>query len=580
MRLERHIFGSFKGYTTLAKSPGVSAEDSRALESAAYSFGQSSEKHFLKSLSKTPAYFTRILSAGRRGLTRVLEGKLDDNDRPTLCLMTLIVAQRDWDAELCGDVSAMLDDAQLWRWDGGSQLSVLEWQGQPLSRTLARKSAPRVLALLSEVERACAGRRAVVISEDDYCLAEVRAVEMLVPPAARRSFTSGYRSLSAQLPVTLNCLASGATGRPTFRHQNATDSLSAYARFLEQTDFSNGVIPVEQVASYRGFGVMERETPTAAAANFVAPPVIVEAPPRRGPLLVVAFAGAVIAAAAFFGGKAIGEKQSVQNDGGHHEEVVAGLESANRKALSDQANTYEDKLAKAFSLSRGHFDDMLTSAQKQLEEAHSSTNDASAKTAQHFYEHEKTQQTQQFSVVRNDLNALIADLQPQKMAENRDVLSKMAEQLRSFREEWPVMGEEEKAWVNDVKAARAQVGELADAAPKVNRVVQILAQTSAMQAQYEGKPEKDILARIRGRMGELARGLDSVPDKLDKTSLSLVAFKENAKEQARQLLKWCEDKEKADADAHKDPSRTPPNGKGPPGNEPPPNGRGPYPGRP
>jgi hypothetical protein len=64
MRIERHVFGSFSGYTTLAKSAGVSLDDCRQLESTAYSFGQSHDRGFIKSLAKTPAYFTRSMTGG------------------------------------------------------------------------------------------------------------------------------------------------------------------------------------------------------------------------------------------------------------------------------------------------------------------------------------------------------------------------------------------------------------------------------------------------------------------------------------------------------------------------------------
>lgn len=307
MRIERHIFGSYKGYTTLARSAGVSVDDCRILESSAHSFGQTYDARFNKALASTPAFFTRNLCGRRRALARVLEGALDDNDRPTLRVVTVIVSQHDWDAQLCGDVQLLLEKENLWQWDGSAQLSAIEVTFRPPAHSVPRGSVPRVLALLSEIEHSHAAHRGVVVSAKEFSQQEIVCVEMLIPPSNRAGFTSAYRALSPKLPAAVNCLAAeaGSQDRVTFHFQPEHIHPSPYAQYLLESGFSSGSIPLESIMAYKRFGLPPvKDTPVSAA------PITVVRRANTGPLVAVTVLAVVMSMCAFVGAQLLSREQT------------------------------------------------------------------------------------------------------------------------------------------------------------------------------------------------------------------------------------------------------------------------------
>ncbi len=430
MRIERHVFGSYSGYTTMSKSPGVSTEDCRTLEAGAYGFGQCNDRAFAKGLGKAPAYFTRLLGGGRRGLTRILEGKVDDNNRPTLRLITVILTQRDWDSQLWGDVTPLLENANLWAWDGKPDLPVLEFDPKLAARNIARKSVPKLLALLSEVERNFAARKGISVAVDDYGQAEMRAIEMLIPMAARRQFVSSFRSLSAQMPVSVNCIASESGAHPTFRYQPENNHLSAYAQFLSTTDLMAGQIPVEQVAVYKSFGAIAAVPDGREPAAPQGAPQVAIARPRSGlwPLVITAAVAVVAVIGAFFAGGAIATRQESERAKSHYDVVMA-------QASAELSGSYEDKLQAALDVDKGSYDDMLAAIQKKLTSAQDAAK-AAAKAASSpapskedaglreerdafraAYEALAKHESGQFTRVNESLHALVKRIRPRTIGE-------------------------------------------------------------------------------------------------------------------------------------------------------------------
>ena len=57
----RHIFGSDRGYKTLARSKEITKDEISQLEN--FSFGQTNSDSYLNSLLEKPAYFIRPLNA-------------------------------------------------------------------------------------------------------------------------------------------------------------------------------------------------------------------------------------------------------------------------------------------------------------------------------------------------------------------------------------------------------------------------------------------------------------------------------------------------------------------------------------
>jgi hypothetical protein len=309
MQVERHVFGSYRGYATLARSAGVSPDDCRAIEGAAFGFGQSYDGRYYKSLARAPAYFTRVLSGGRRALTKVMEGSPDDNQRSTLLLVSAIISQRDWDMHVRGNVEWLLQQVPLWQWNGSAQLAPMDISASAPVRGISRSSIPSVLALLSEIENNWATRRPVVVSANHYSLDDISAVEMLMPGAARNMFTSAYRSLSPQLPTTVNCLATeaGAQDKVTFRYHPSAP-LSPYAMSLIEMDLTSA-IPWEFVMTYNRFAARSSPVETAVASD---PVLILPKSSRKQslmPIAAVAVLAVILAAGAFVGAMALNKEQ-------------------------------------------------------------------------------------------------------------------------------------------------------------------------------------------------------------------------------------------------------------------------------
>lgn len=250
MKAERHIFGSFRGYATLAASPGVSAEDARLLESEIYSFGQTYDPGFYASLPASAPFFTTNLPKDRRALTCVTQGRGDDAGRPTLLFITVILSRGDWDGILLGDVAMLMKSASLWTWSGGTELAAVELPATPSAAIISRAQVPRLLGLISQLERDVLAQRPTVIRESPYCFRDARAMEMLIPPAQRSRITTAFRTLSPRMAANLICLAKEADDDcPTVAITGDAHN-SHYAQALLAAGLASGVVPTALIRSY------------------------------------------------------------------------------------------------------------------------------------------------------------------------------------------------------------------------------------------------------------------------------------------------------------------------------------------
>ena len=267
MRLDRHVFGSRAGYTTLAYSDGLSESDCRKLE--VFGFGQTSDRGYLTSLASVPAYISRPLDSNRRAITRVFPGRPDDAGRNTLLLISVVSSNSEWIRTLRGDVLPLLNNPGLWKWDGQARLERVDVSipgPHPLRLDVAE--ANEIIGLISEIERLYSSNRNVVISEPKYSLTTVRSVEMLIPDSAKPTFSCSARSLSANLSVNLNCVAKGvgisSVGPSSQVYKPRTDGiLSLYATELVRGRIMQGVIPDHVIRSHRGFGAIAKEVSVA-----------------------------------------------------------------------------------------------------------------------------------------------------------------------------------------------------------------------------------------------------------------------------------------------------------------------------
>jgi hypothetical protein len=111
-RADIHIFGSVSGYSTIAASAGVRADETRELEQ--FQFGEISTSDAMSRLETQATMTSRMLASGRMAISRMLPAGVDDAGRPTIEVITLIVDARVYDAQL-GALALLAEDASLWR---------------------------------------------------------------------------------------------------------------------------------------------------------------------------------------------------------------------------------------------------------------------------------------------------------------------------------------------------------------------------------------------------------------------------------------------------------------------------------
>jgi hypothetical protein len=250
VHLERHVFGSQCGYTTLAHSPGLSQADCCELERL--SFGTPYDPAYRAGLTRNVAYWSRPLAGGRRAVTRVLPGDPDDEGRPTLLLVTVVLTGNDWDGLLEGDVRPLLRRPDVWGWNRSTQIAGIDLNDLvPGSLGLSGASAQRVLGLISLVELSWLTQRPVVVREEHYTWNEVAAVERLLPRDARRGYSAVYRSLNPDLPASLNCLARGLPVG-SIAVSSLDQAKSPYAMQLARAGL--GSVREDLALGYVGFG--------------------------------------------------------------------------------------------------------------------------------------------------------------------------------------------------------------------------------------------------------------------------------------------------------------------------------------
>ena len=89
-RCDIHLLGSRSGYTTIAASAGVSADERRELEQL--HFGEVGTRSAAERLRSEPAMAGFPLRSGRFAISRMLPSDaLDDAGRPTVEVVTIVL---------------------------------------------------------------------------------------------------------------------------------------------------------------------------------------------------------------------------------------------------------------------------------------------------------------------------------------------------------------------------------------------------------------------------------------------------------------------------------------------------------
>jgi len=208
--ISRHIFGSIRGYTTLAKSEDLSSEEIAKLETV--SFGQTNESSYLSTLQTNPAFISRPLRSDKWAVTRVFQGELDDRNRITLLFISAVITIDDWLYSLKCDVNKLLDCPSLWQWNGEEKLSTFEMTIKDSREAPSPEIRQKVLSLLSAVEKyALQKNTTIVVKASDFDAEAFRWLNRVLPVSSKRVFSCVSRSLNDGLPFTLISMAEEGT---------------------------------------------------------------------------------------------------------------------------------------------------------------------------------------------------------------------------------------------------------------------------------------------------------------------------------------------------------------------------------
>jgi len=220
--VSRHVFGSIRGYTTLAKSSDLSPEQISKLE--ILSFGQTNEPSYLDSLQTNPAYISRPLCSEKWAVTRIFKGNSDDHNRTTLLFISAIVSIRDWLYSLKCDVNKLLYNSNLWQWNGEEKLKSIEISVESKKEIPGMEIRNKVLSLLGAVEKYTNDEdTTIVVKESEFDGKILRFLNMVLPLTLKQTFSCTARSLNDGLPFSLISMAKeGSFGNSKRRTVNWT----------------------------------------------------------------------------------------------------------------------------------------------------------------------------------------------------------------------------------------------------------------------------------------------------------------------------------------------------------------------
>jgi hypothetical protein len=206
VKVSLHVFGSIRGYATLAKTDDITVEECAKLES--FSFGQTSDSNYLDSLDKNPAIISRPLDPGRWAITRVLKGNPDDYNRQTMLFVTAIISTQDWLNVLCCDVMPLLDCPQLWQFSPAEKLTPVDVNISSERPVHSPEMCEKVIPLLSAIETLDLDEEVtVLLDSQQYDIQVLRWLNMILPQNSRRNFSCAVRSLSDGIDVDVISLS-------------------------------------------------------------------------------------------------------------------------------------------------------------------------------------------------------------------------------------------------------------------------------------------------------------------------------------------------------------------------------------
>jgi hypothetical protein len=203
IQADTHVFGSTKGYSTVAASKGVRDDERRELES--FQLGEASTAARIAQLETRAVMSGRALRSGRFAISRMMPAGVDDAGRPTVEVITLVIEQRDY--ERCtGALQSLVTDADFWRdarerAASGALIPAMAAEAQPRD--------PEVLRIFDLWRAASRSGSIGVVSESDSdCLLTMVAS---LDPADRMRCSWGVGLLSLSTSADICSVASGVS---------------------------------------------------------------------------------------------------------------------------------------------------------------------------------------------------------------------------------------------------------------------------------------------------------------------------------------------------------------------------------
>lgn len=200
---DTHVFGSTRGYGTVASSRGVREDEARELES--FQFGEASTADRIARLETHAVMTGRALRSGRFAISRMMPAGVDDAGRPTIEVVTLLVEARDY-AACVGALPRLASDARFWidaRATAASGARLAATGAEPAPRD------PQVLRLF-DLWRGAVRHGAIGVVSESESDSVLRLVASLDPADLLRC-RWGIGLLSVSAPADICSVASGVS---------------------------------------------------------------------------------------------------------------------------------------------------------------------------------------------------------------------------------------------------------------------------------------------------------------------------------------------------------------------------------
>ncbi len=356
VKVSLHVFGSIRGYATLAKTDDITVEECAQLES--FSFGQTSDSNYLDSLDKNPAIISRPLDSGRWAITRVLKGNPDDYNRQTMLFVTAIISTQDWLNVLRCDVMPLLDCPQLWQFSPAEKLAPVDVNISSERPVPSPEMREKVIPLLSAIETLNLDEEVTVLLDSQQCDIQVlRWLNMILPRNSKMKFSYAVRSLSDGIDVDVISLSSiasvGNSTRKVIRFKEFPSiENSIFASMVNKYWHKEGVPPWGFIDKCPSFNIYQ-ELPFAGekpAESYHPQPISQKSPIRHrditgvAKVLFVLFSLIILGTACYLVIARIGENQEIKKKTQDLTKKSSDFLETNKDLNSLAVNGHLDKL--------------------------------------------------------------------------------------------------------------------------------------------------------------------------------------------------------------------------------------------